>query len=113
MTLGDIEDVDAQPCIKCPWHQYLIRLKDGGKLYDSMVMDKATGKLKPGGWKTMPDLQRTHEVSTGSDGHVYIRIDTSGKEVRSDNYAHDGRISAAAFGQRLVEVDSEPRVAPP
>ena len=47
LTLGDIEDVDGNPCIKCPWHHYLIKLDDGDKLYDSLVKDPKTGKLVP------------------------------------------------------------------
>ena len=54
LTLGEIEDVAGTPCVKCPWHQYLICLDSGDKLYDSMTLNPSTGKLIPGGWKAMP-----------------------------------------------------------
>jgi nitrite reductase/ring-hydroxylating ferredoxin subunit len=112
LTLGDIEEIDGKPCVSCPWHKYLITLSEGDKLYDSMVMTK--GRLVPGGWKAMPQLQRTHAVRHGSDGQIWVRIDVNDSpEVRSDSYATDSRAAVAGFGNCLISIDAPPVACPP
>ena len=50
LGLGDIEDINGDPCIVCPWHFYKITLNRGGKLYQPLIMN-AEKKLIPGVWK--------------------------------------------------------------
>lgn len=104
LTLGDIEDVNGRPCVSCPWHKYLIDLSSGDKLYEALEMDPSTRKLSPAGWKSMPQLQRTHRVQSGSDGQIYVFLQQDDREVRSDAYAYDKRTAAAAFPTlRVIE----------
>ena len=53
LGLGDIEEINGQTCLNCSWHHYKITIAGGEKLYESTEFDKATGKLKPAGWKSV------------------------------------------------------------
>eukprot|EP00486_Rosalina_sp_Unknown_P007373 CAMPEP_0201572042 /NCGR_PEP_ID=MMETSP0190_2-20130828/15099_1 /ASSEMBLY_ACC=CAM_ASM_000263 /TAXON_ID=37353 /ORGANISM="Rosalina sp." /LENGTH=154 /DNA_ID=CAMNT_0047997339 /DNA_START=18 /DNA_END=478 /DNA_ORIENTATION=- len=33
LSMGDIEDVEGNLCIKCPWHRYIIKLDTGEGFY--------------------------------------------------------------------------------
>ncbi|GBG29042.1 NADH-cytochrome b5 reductase-like protein [Hondaea fermentalgiana] len=79
---GDIEDVNGEPCVVCPWHMYQVALADGAKYYQPLIMKD--GKMKPGGWKKKENAQRTHHVQERQDG-VYVTLNLDGK-YDSDEY---------------------------
>lgn len=83
LGLGDIEDIQGEDCIVCPWHTYQVSLRTGAKLYQALEMgpDK---KLVPSGWKRKEHAQRVHAVELRKDG-VYVTLDKSGK-WDSDDY---------------------------
>ncbi len=96
LTVGDIEEVNGQLCVKCPWHHYSVTLETGAKLYQAMDFDPRTKKLVPAGWKASERRQRVHEVEErGASGAVWVRLtshDRSAKrhdEAESLDYGSD------------------------
>jgi len=87
LGIGDLEDVNGETCIKCPWHAYSISLEDGGKFYESLALDKATKKLVPAGWRKKEKAQRVHEIEERSGGEVWIRLNQTPEKYDSDDYA--------------------------
>ena len=85
--LGDLEEVNGELCIKCPWHGYCVSLKDGSKLYEALEMDKATKKLLPAGWRKKQHAQRVHEVRKDADGQVFVRLNRTAEPWDSDEYS--------------------------
>lgn len=87
---GNIEDIVVEgnekiSCVRCPWHHYLISLKDGEKWYNALERNDE-GKLVPVGWRSSREsLQRVHQTELRDDG-IYVRIDAR-DEIRSDKYA--------------------------
>ena len=61
LAVGDIEEVEGQPCILCPWHAYPISIATGDKLYRATEKGD-DGRLIPAGWRSVGKRQRTHEV---------------------------------------------------
>jgi len=96
LGLGDIEQVQGEACITCPWHTYQITLKDGAKFYQALVMgpDK---KLVPGGWKKKQNAQRVHQVEERADG-IYVKLNEDGK-YDSDLYG-----KSATCGEQCAKV---------
>lgn len=88
LTVGDIEEVNGSECVKCPWHDYPVRLADGGKPYKPM--DFEGGKLVPKGWAVSERRQRVHEVAERPDG-LYVRLTS---EVRVDRHAEDAEFES-------------------
>jgi nitrite reductase/ring-hydroxylating ferredoxin subunit len=87
LALGDLEEVNGEACIKCPWHSYCISLHDGSKLYESLQMDPETKKLTPAGWKKKTHAQRVHEVrQDDKTGEVFVRLNLEGV-CDSDEYS--------------------------
>jgi len=84
LTLGDIEDVDGQACVRCPWHNYIVTIKTGEKLYQSLDK-REDGKMVPGAWKSVGVRQRMHEVFE-RDGKVFVTLASQG-DIESDRYA--------------------------
>jgi len=84
LALGDIEDVDGNACLTCPWHFYKVSITDGNKYYQTLEKDE-TGKMVPGSWKTVGVRQRVHKVEEREDG-AYVQLSTEG-ELASDHYA--------------------------
>jgi cytochrome b involved in lipid metabolism/nitrite reductase/ring-hydroxylating ferredoxin subunit len=103
LTLGDIEDIDGDACVKCPWHHYAIRLEDGKKLIQGL--DVVNGVMVPTGWQaTSRSLQRTHQVKI-EKGELFICLSNEGRKdraCRSDSYAYN----EAAGKQVLGRVDT-------
>ncbi|CAJ1340077.1 unnamed protein product [Effrenium voratum] len=87
LTIGDIEDINGDLCVRCPWHDYSVRLSDGAKPYQAMKLDPKTKKLSPDGWKYTKSTQRTHEVLL-RDGAIFVRLSTRGK-FESDQFAYN------------------------
>jgi len=84
LGIGDIEDIDGQACIKCPWHGYLVTLDNGQKMYKAVEF--ADGKMVSSGWKISEKLQRTHLVDEREDG-LYVALSTTEAKLESDQWA--------------------------
>jgi len=98
--LGDLEEVNGELCIKCPWHSYCVSLADGSKLYEALELDKATKKLTPAGWRKKLHAQRVHEVrQDADDGPVFVRLNTAGA-WDSDEYS-----ASVICGERVAAGD--------
>lgn len=80
---GDIEDVNGESCLVCPWHLYQVSLEDGSKFYQPLIMT-ADKKMVPGGWKKKENAQRVHKVEERADG-IYVTLNLDGK-WDSDSY---------------------------
>ena len=61
LAVGEIEEVDGRPCVRCPWHHYAITIDTGEKLHKALEMNSA-GKLVPAGWKRCAALLRAHNA---------------------------------------------------
>lgn len=83
LALGDIEEVQGEDCISCPWHSYKISLSNGAKFYQSMDMNHQN-KLVPAGWKKKEKCQRVHKVEIKNQ-EIFVEINTDGV-YDSDNY---------------------------
>ncbi|XP_069483751.1 Rieske domain-containing protein isoform X2 [Ambystoma mexicanum] len=83
LHLGDIEDINGQPCIVCPWHKYKIALATGEGFYQSV--DPKTPSAKPQ-WCTKGVKQRTHVV-TVRNGSVYVTLSDLVNSYESDYYS--------------------------
>ncbi|KAM9588693.1 Rieske domain-containing protein isoform 2-T3 [Morphnus guianensis] len=67
LRLGEIEDINGQACIVCPWHKYKITLETGEGLYEGI------NPLEPSPtpqWQSKGVKQRIHKV-TIDNGNVY------------------------------------------
>ncbi|CAM2114249.1 Rieske domain-containing protein [Lepidochelys kempii] len=83
LHLGEIEDVNGQPCIICPWHKYKITLATGEGL------DQAVNPTEPSAtpkWRSKGIKQRTHKV-TVDNGSVYVTPSDLSISCDSDYYA--------------------------
>lgn len=98
LGLGDIEEVNNETCIKCPWHSYPVSLKDGSKLYESLVFDVATKKMNNAGWKRKERTQRVHFVEERSDGEIFVKLNLDGK-YDSDDYSNSSCMKGDTRGQ--------------
>ena len=82
LTVGDIEEVNGEICIKCPWHHYDVTLETGAKLYQAMDFDKSTKKLVPAGWMASEKRQRVHNVEFRGDvGAVWVQLSSNDKSA--------------------------------
>jgi len=82
---GDIEEVQGESCIVCPWHTYQVTLEDGAKMYQALAMGPGN-KLVPAGWKKKEKAQRVHHVERRDDG-IYVQLNLEGS-YDSDSYSH-------------------------
>mmetsp|Transcript_20002 Transcript_20002/g.65166 ORF Transcript_20002/g.65166 Transcript_20002/m.65166 type:complete len:173 (+) Transcript_20002:36-554(+) len=100
LTIGDIEDIEGQRCVKCPWHHYYLTLKEGEKLY--RATEFVDGKLVPAGWKSVGQRHRVHAVEERADG-LYVTLDPRPEgDVESDRYAFN-----AHCGERVASTTLE------
>ncbi|XP_053265007.1 Rieske domain-containing protein [Podarcis raffonei] len=81
---GDIEDINGQPCIICPWHSYKITLATGEGLYQAINPREPSPKPK---WQSKGVKQRTHRVTVDS-GNVYVTLSDTDGNIDSDHYAN-------------------------
>lgn len=100
LGLGDIEEVNGEACIKCPWHAYQVSLNDGGKFYEGLVLDQTTKKLVPSGWQKKQFAQRVHDIEERKDGSIWVKINSNEQKYDSDEYA-----SSAVGAQRVQAGD--------
>ncbi|XP_044302066.1 Rieske domain-containing protein isoform X3 [Varanus komodoensis] len=85
LHLGEIEDINGQPCIICPWHKYRITLATGEGLYQSI--NPREPSLSPK-WQSKGAKQRTHKVTVDS-GNVYVTLSDLADKMDSDYYAEN------------------------
>ncbi|KAK1934909.1 hypothetical protein X943_003023 [Babesia divergens] len=87
--VGDIEDINGEPCIRCPLHQYIISLETGHSFYEAVeVIRQPQGKpiIRSLGFKSKGYKQRCHRTMV-RDGRLLVQLDES-EEVDSDKYAY-------------------------
>eukprot|EP01084_Bolivina_argentea_P167785 291113_1 len=84
LSMGDIEDIEGNVCIKCPWHNYIIKLDTGEGLYYGYdpIKKKKTGLQSKG------KKQRKHKVIVDKKTNkLYVILNKDEKEYGSDQYA--------------------------
>uniref|UniRef100_A0A8C0V6I7 Rieske domain-containing protein n=1 Tax=Cyanistes caeruleus TaxID=156563 RepID=A0A8C0V6I7_CYACU len=64
---GEIEDINGQACIVCPWHKFKITLETGEGLYEGINPLESSPTPK---WQSKGVKQRIHTV-TIDNGNVY------------------------------------------
>jgi nitrite reductase/ring-hydroxylating ferredoxin subunit len=96
--LGDLEEVNGELCIKCPWHSYCVSLVDGSKLYEALEMDKDTKKLTPAGWRKKHKAQRVHMVQE-VQGVIYVKLSLE------DSWDSDEYSASVVCGERVKAGD--------
>uniref|UniRef100_A0A663F0R9 Rieske domain-containing protein n=1 Tax=Aquila chrysaetos chrysaetos TaxID=223781 RepID=A0A663F0R9_AQUCH len=83
LRLGEIEDINGQACIVCPWHKYKITLETGEGLYEGI------NPLEPSPtpqWQSKGVKQRIHKV-TIDNGNVYVSPPDLSVSFDSDYFA--------------------------
>ncbi|XP_009903747.1 Rieske domain-containing protein [Dryobates pubescens] len=80
---GEIEDIDGQACIVCPWHKYKITLETGEGLYEGVNPLEPSPRPK---WLSMGVKQRIHQV-TVANGKVYVSPPDLSVKFDSDYFA--------------------------
>jgi len=101
---GDIEDINSQPCIRCPLHNYVISISTGESFYQPVERfeKEENGRLVPivRPWTSKAAKQRTHRTKI-KDGMVYVSPSLAG-DFASDSYAsctkQSNRIPRLAYG---------------
>ena len=101
LTIGDIEDVAGDSCVKCPWHNQPIRLSDGARMYRKVTFEGASNKMvHDDTWRAYPKLQRVHAVEI-REGGVYVKVDEGGEEGgeewKSDKYCRSEEAARNLF----------------
>ena len=96
LAVGDIEDLEGEKVIKCPWHSYRFSLKDGRKFSKPVSFDPDTGCPIPHEWKKSDEVyQRTHDVKVDTDGFIHVKLNIDRATERpSDRYAYDNNAAA-------------------
>jgi nitrite reductase/ring-hydroxylating ferredoxin subunit len=96
LAAGDIEDVDGELAIKCPWHSYRFSLLDGKKFSRPVTFDADSGSPSCHGWsKSDVTSQRVHDVVVDEKGSVSVRLVLErGDSIPSDRYAYDSNAAA-------------------
>uniref|UniRef100_A0A8B9NIV6 Rieske domain-containing protein n=1 Tax=Accipiter nisus TaxID=211598 RepID=A0A8B9NIV6_9AVES len=103
LRLGEIEDINGQACIVCPWHKYKITLETGEGLYEGI------NPLEPSPtpqWQSKGVKQRIHKV-TIDNGNVYVSPPDLSVSFDSDYFADKYKNS----GDLAMEKQSNSRAA--
>ncbi|XP_027733811.1 Rieske domain-containing protein isoform X1 [Empidonax traillii] len=85
---GEIEDIDGQACIVCPWHKFKITLETGEGLYEGI------NPLEPSPtpqWQSKGVKQRTHKL-TIDNGRLYVCPPDLSVSFDSDYFAEKYKI---------------------
>eukprot|EP00916_Digyalum_oweni_P016061 GHVL01026372.1.p1 GENE.GHVL01026372.1~~GHVL01026372.1.p1 ORF type:complete len:132 (+),score=18.25 GHVL01026372.1:44-439(+) len=72
----DIEEINGEPCIRCPWHHFVISIKTGHSFYQPVHFDHSKeGRLIPvvEDWKSNGPKQRINNIKT-EDGKIFIQL---------------------------------------
>ncbi|XP_053557476.1 Rieske domain-containing protein [Bombina bombina] len=85
LHLGDIEEINGQSCIICPWHKYKITLTTGEGLYQGIDPHAPNRTPK---WFSKGVKQRIHNV-TVRNGGVYVTLSDLSQSCDSDHYASE------------------------
>ncbi|XP_025950788.1 Rieske domain-containing protein-like isoform X1 [Dromaius novaehollandiae] len=83
LHLGEIEDINGQPCIICPWHKYKITLETGEGLYQAINPMEQSPTPR---WQSKGVKQRIHKV-TVDNGNIYVSPPDLSVSFDSDYYA--------------------------
>ncbi|KAM6034439.1 Rieske domain-containing protein isoform 2-T2 [Chlamydotis macqueenii] len=83
LRLGEIEDINDQACIICPWHKFRITLETGEGLYEAINPLEPTPTPQ---WQSKGVKQRVHEV-TIDNGNVYVSPPDLSVSFDSDYFA--------------------------
>ncbi|NXH22581.1 RFESD protein, partial [Bucco capensis] len=84
LCLGEIEDINGQACIVCPWHKYVITLETGEGLYEGINPLEPSPTPK---WQSKGVKQRIHKV-TIDNGNVYVNPPDLSVSFDSDYFAN-------------------------
>ncbi|NWS77445.1 RFESD protein, partial [Crotophaga sulcirostris] len=84
LRLGEIEDIDGQACIVCPWHKYKITLETGEGLYEGINPLEPSPTPK---WQSKGVKQRIHKI-TLDKGNVYVSPPDFSVSFDSDYFAN-------------------------
>eukprot|EP00918_Siedleckia_nematoides_P041712 GHVU01090846.1.p1 GENE.GHVU01090846.1~~GHVU01090846.1.p1 ORF type:complete len:174 (+),score=26.89 GHVU01090846.1:690-1211(+) len=88
----DIEDIGAQPCIRCPLHKYVISISTGEAFYRPVTFEKEEGGALvpiPGDWASKGVKQRTHRVRVREPGGgISVQLSTSSSSSTTAADAH-------------------------
>ncbi|XP_077136888.1 Rieske domain-containing protein isoform X2 [Ranitomeya variabilis] len=85
LHLGEIEDINGQACVVCPWHKYKIVLETGEGLYQGVNPQDPKQSKK---WFSKGKKQRTHKV-TVKNGDIYVALSDINEEFDSDFFAKE------------------------
>ncbi|KAM6991109.1 Rieske domain-containing protein [Passerculus sandwichensis] len=83
LCFGEIEDIDGQACIVCPWHKFKIALETGEGLYKGINPQEPSPTPK---WQSKGVKQRIYKVTIDS-GNVYVSPPDFSVSFDSDYYA--------------------------
>ncbi|NXW45379.1 RFESD protein, partial [Nyctiprogne leucopyga] len=83
LRLGEIEDIDGQACIVCPWHKFKITLETGEGLYEGINPLEPSPTPK---WQSKGVKQRIHKI-TIHNGNVYVSPPDLSVSFDSDYFA--------------------------
>ncbi|XP_064592053.1 Rieske domain-containing protein isoform X2 [Zonotrichia leucophrys gambelii] len=83
LCFGEIEDIDGQACIVCPWHKFKITLETGEGLYKGINPQESSPTPK---WQSKGVKQRIYKVTIDS-GNVYVSPPDFSVSFDSDYYA--------------------------
>ncbi|XP_073431517.1 Rieske domain-containing protein [Dendrobates tinctorius] len=85
LHLGEIEDINGQACVVCPWHKYKIVLETGEGLYQGVnPQDTKRSKM----WFSKGQKQRTHKVIV-KNGNIYVALSDVNVQFDSDFFAKE------------------------
>eukprot|EP00470_Lotharella_oceanica_P015091 CAMPEP_0170198848 /NCGR_PEP_ID=MMETSP0040_2-20121228/69013_1 /TAXON_ID=641309 /ORGANISM="Lotharella oceanica, Strain CCMP622" /LENGTH=110 /DNA_ID=CAMNT_0010448907 /DNA_START=505 /DNA_END=837 /DNA_ORIENTATION=+ len=94
LTLGDIEEISGDPCVKCPWHSYLVSLTCGKKYSQTVEFDSRGKPKRVNAWSTgKTQQQRVHHVAVDANGGVIVTLSKDSAAMKSDKYATDAEAS--------------------
>ncbi|EDO06807.2 Rieske-like [2Fe-2S] domain family protein [Babesia bovis T2Bo] len=87
--VGDIEEINGEPCIRCPYHQKIISISTGNSFYEAVDIERlaeGTVKIRSLGFRSQGVKQRCHKTKV-VNGRLLVYIN-HGHELESDKYAH-------------------------
>ncbi|XP_029428910.1 Rieske domain-containing protein isoform X2 [Rhinatrema bivittatum] len=83
LHLGEIEDINGQICVTCPWHKYKITLATGEGLYQAINPNLPSASTN---WCSKGVKQRIHTV-TVKNGDIHVTLSDTNISFESDYYA--------------------------